>query len=164
MVQYIDKLYDWISSMENGIKVLNTALSDTEHAIYPTRRDLSACHAFIASEWGVDVPFLLQKMRNLNGSIDNFAYQLLQVTPEASLTGKYLEGDLGTCGNCSNMRARPCFPKPGTRIGDFIQPFVQYTACMRLLEVVFTHWVPGVLRKRTSFIMFMMSFIKGKHK
>lgn len=49
MVQYIDKLHDWIPSMENGIKVLNTALSDTEHAIYPTRRDLSACHAFIAS-------------------------------------------------------------------------------------------------------------------
>ena len=58
MVQYIDKLHDWIPSMENGITVLTTTLSDAEHALYLTRRDLSASRAFIASEWSVGVQFL----------------------------------------------------------------------------------------------------------
>ena len=76
MVQCIDKLHDRIPSMGNGITVLNTVLSDTKHALYSTRQDLGASRAFIASEWRVDVRFLW-KMRDLNGSIDSFAYQLL---------------------------------------------------------------------------------------
>ncbi len=80
-------------------------------------------------------------MRDLNGSIGDFAYQLLQVIPEALLTGKCLEGTWEPAEIVRVHAQDPVFHNPGTIIGDFIQPFVQYATCMLLLEVGFFHWV-----------------------
>ena len=57
MVQYIDKLHNRITSMENEIMPLNTTLFDTDYALYSTRQELSAklSRDFIAEEWSVAV-------------------------------------------------------------------------------------------------------------
>ena len=48
MVQYIDTLHDLITSIENEITTLTTALSNTEHVLYSTRQDLSVSRTFKA--------------------------------------------------------------------------------------------------------------------
>ena len=155
MVQYIDKLLDRITSMESEITALNTALSDTEHALHSTRQDLSASRAFIASEGSVDAQLLIKMMRDLNGSIDDFAYQLLQVIPEASLARKVSRAGLESLVK-SFEHARKIMTflnlayKNSATIGDFIQPLVQYALCMRLYEVIFSPWVPGMPRDKSD--------------
>jgi hypothetical protein len=155
MLQYIDKLHDRISSMESEITALNTALSDTEHALHSTRQDLSASRAFVSSEGSVDGQLLIKMMRDLNGSIDDFAYQLLQVIPEASLTRKVSRDGLENLGKSfEHARKITTFInlayKNSVTIGDFIQPFVQYALCVRLWEVVFSPWVPGMPREKSE--------------
>jgi len=155
MVQYIDKLHDRISSMENEITALNTALTDTEHALHSIRQDLSASRAFVASEGSVDAQFLIKMMRDLNGSIDDFAFQLMQAIPEAALTRKVSRDGLEGLGKTfEHARKIMTFInqayKSGVTIGDFIQPFVQYALCVRLMEVIFSPWVPGMPREKSD--------------
>jgi len=155
MVQYIEKVHERMTSMEGEITALNTALSDTEHALHSTRQDLSASRAFVSSEGSVDGQLLIKMMRDLNGSIDDFAYQLLQVIPEASLTRKVSRSGLETLGKSfEHARKITTFIslayKNSVTIGDFIQPLVQYALCMRLYEVIFTPWVPGMPREKSE--------------
>jgi len=155
MVQYIDKLHERVSSMENEITALNTALTDTEHALHSIRQDLSASRAFVASEGSVDAQFLIKMMRDLNSSIDDFAFQLMQVIPEAALTRKVSRDGLEGLGKSfEHARKITTFInqayKNSVTVGDFIQPFVQYALCMRLLEVIFSPWVPGMPREKSD--------------
>ena len=55
MAQHIDTLHDRMTSIENEILTLTTALSNTEHVLYSTRQDLSVSRTFIASRLGVDL-------------------------------------------------------------------------------------------------------------
>jgi len=155
MREHIDKLHERITSMESEIAALNTSLSDTEHALHSTRQDLSASRAFVASEGGVDAQFLIKMMRDLNSSIDDFAYELLQSIPDATLTRKVSRSGLEALVKSSDHARRIitfinlAFQKRAT-IGDFIQPFVQYALCIRLFEVVFSLWVPGMPRDKSE--------------
>jgi len=164
MVQYIEKLHDRISSMESEVTALNTALSDTEHALHSIRQDLSASRAFVASEGSVDAQFLIKMMRDLNSSIDDFAYQFLQLIPEADLTRKVSRDGLSTLLK-SFEPARKIMTflnlayKNNVTIGDFMQPFVQYALCVRLSEVVFSPWVPGMPRDKSDIFHAIYSLV-----
>lgn len=155
MLQYIDKLHDRVSSMESEITALNTTLTDTEHALHSIRQDLSASRAFVASEGSVDAQLVIKMMRDLNGSIDDFAFQLMQVIPEAALIRKVSRDGLETLGKSfEHARKITTFInqayKNNVTVGDFVQPFVQYALCMRLLEVIFSPWVPGMPREQSD--------------
>ena len=155
MLHHIDKLHERITSMESEISALNTVLSDTEHALHSTRQDLSASRAFVSSEGSVDAQFLIKMMRDLNSSIDDFAYQLLQVVPEATLTRKVSRAGLeGLVKAFEHSRKILSFInlayKNSVSVGDFIQPFVQFALCMHLSELVFTPWVPGMPRETSQ--------------
>ena len=155
MREHIDKLHERIASMESEIAALNTSLSDTEHALHSTRQDLSASRAFVASEGGVDAQFLIKMMRDLNSSIDDFAYELLQSIPEATLTRKVSRNGLEALVKSSDHARRIitfinlAYQNRAT-VGDFIQPYVQYALCIRLSEVVFSLWVPGMPRDKSE--------------
>jgi len=167
MVHYIDKLVDRVSSMENEITALNTALTDTEHALHSIRQDLSASRAVVASEGSVDAQFLIKMMRDLNSSIDDFAFQLLQVVPEAALTRKVSRDGLENLGKAfEHSRKILTFVnlayKHNVTVGDFIQPFIQYALCMRLMEVVFSPWVPGMPREKSDIFHGIYSLVHQK--
>ena len=155
MREYIGKLHERIASMESEISALNTSLSDTEHALHSTRQDLSASRAFVASEGGVDAQFLIKMMRDLNSSVDDFAYELLQNIPEATLTRKVSRSGLEALVKSSDHARRIitfinlAYQNRAT-VGDFIQLFVQYALCIRLFEVVFSLWVPGMARDKSE--------------
>src|SRR5258706_2567146 len=155
MLHHIEKLVERITSMESEITALNTVLSDTEHALHSTRQDLSASRAFVSSEGSVDAQFLIKMMRDLNGSIDDFAYQLLQVVPEATLTRRVSRAGLeGLAKAFESSRKIVSFLnlayKNSVSVGDFIQPFVQFALCIHLSEVVFAPWVPGMARETSQ--------------
>jgi hypothetical protein len=155
MLQYIDRLHERLTSMESEVTALNTALSDTEHALHSTRQDLSASRAFVASEGGVDAQFLIKMMRDLNSSIDEFAFQLMQVIPETALIRKLpRDGMENLMKSFEHSRKINTFLHLAynnrVTVGDFIQPFVQYALCMRLMEVVFSPWVPGMPREKSE--------------
>ena len=59
--------------MESETMVLTTVLSDTGHAPRSTGQGLIASRAFITSERSVAVQLVVEMMRNLNDSIDDFA-------------------------------------------------------------------------------------------
>ena len=59
--------------MESEIPVLTTALSDTGHALRSTGQGLIASRAFVTSERSVAAQLVVEMMRNLNDSIDDFA-------------------------------------------------------------------------------------------
>jgi hypothetical protein len=153
ILQYNDTLHERISSMERKVTALDTALFDTEHALRSTRQELSASQAFVASEGGVDAQFLIKMMRDLNTSIGNFAFELIEVIPETALIRKVSRDRL------ENLSLRPGYKittfldlayNNRVTVGDFIEPFVQYAICMRLLEVVFSPWVPGMPREESK--------------
>jgi len=155
MLHHIEKLVERITSMESEITALNTVLSDTEHALHSTRQDLSASRAFVSSEGSVDAQFLIKMMRDLNGSIDDFAYQLLQIVPEPTLTKRVSRNGLeGLVKAFDHSRKILSFInlayKHSVSVGDFIQPFVQFALCMHLSEVVFGPWVPGMPRETSE--------------
>jgi len=111
--------------------------------------------AVVASEGSVDAQFLIKMMRDLNSSIDDFAFQLLQVVPEAALTRKVSRDGLENLGKSfEHSRKILTFVnlayKNNVTVGDFIQPFIQYALCMRLMEVVFSPWVPGMPREKSD--------------
>lgn len=153
--QYIEKLLERVSSMESEITALTTALSDTEHALHSIRQDLSASRAFVASEGSVDGQFLIKMMRDLNGSIDDFAFQLMQVIPESSLTRAVSrDGIENLYKSFEPARGIPTFLnlayKNSVTVGDFIQPFAQYALCLRLWETIFSPWVPGMPKDKSD--------------
>ena len=155
MREYIGKLHERIGSMESEISALNTSLSDTEHALHSTRQDLSTSRAFVASEGSANNQLLIKMMRDLNGSIDDFAYQLLQRIPEATLTRKVSRSGLEALVKSSNHARRiitfiNIAYQTRATFGDFIQLFVQYALCTRLIEVVFSLWVPGMPRDKSE--------------
>ena len=155
MVQHIDKLYERIASMESENMALNTVLSDTEHALHSTRQDLIASRILVANEGSVDDQPLIKMMRDLNGFIDDFAYELLQSIPEATLTRKVSRSGLEALVRSSDHARRVMTfinlaYQNRVTVGDFIRPYVQYALCIRLFEVIFSPGVPGMPRDKSE--------------
>ena len=155
MREHIDKLHERIASMESENMALNTVLSETEHALHSTRQDLIASRILVANEGSVDDQPLIKMMRDLNGSIDDFAYELIQSIPEATLTRKVSRNGLEALVKSFDHARRIitfinlAYQNRAT-VGDFIQPFVQYALCIRLFEVIFSPWVPGMPRDKSE--------------
>ena len=176
MREYIGKLHERIGSMKSEIAALNTSLCETESTLHSTlqdlhstrqdlhstrqdlhstRQDLIASRILVASEGSVGAQFLIKMTRDLNGSIDKFAYEFLQSIPEATLTRKVSRSGLEALVNSSDhARGIITFTNIAYQnratVGDFIQLFVQYALCTRLIDVVFSLWVPGMPRDKSE--------------
>ena len=149
MREYIGKLHERIASMESEISALNTLLSNMGHALHSTSQEL------FASEGSVDGRLLIKMLRDLNGSIDDFAYELVQSIPESTLTQKVSRSGLEGLYKSFDLAKKimtfiNLAYKNSATVGDFIQLFVQYALCIRLFEVVFSPWVPGMPRENSE--------------
>jgi len=156
MRAYIEKLEDRIQSQDQEISALNTALADTEHKLDMTRQDLNASRAFVSSEGTGDAQHLIKSLRELNSSIDDFAFRLMQeVLPEAAtsraVTKHGLEGLCKAYPNASRVISfiQTAF-KAQVTVGDFVHPFICHFLCARLYDLVFTPFVPGLDRDRSQ--------------
>jgi flagellar biosynthesis chaperone FliJ len=155
MRAYIDKLEERIQSQDQEISALNTALADTEQKLDVTRGDLNASRAFVSSEGTGDAQHLIKSIRELNSSIDDFAFRMTQeVLPEAAtsrvVTKTGLEG---------LHKAYPALIKLATftntafkvqaTVGDFVHPFICNALCSWVNDLVFMPFVPGLDKERS---------------
>ncbi|KIM24673.1 hypothetical protein M408DRAFT_17529 [Serendipita vermifera MAFF 305830] len=156
MRNYIDKLEQRIQSQDHEISALNTALADTEHKLDMTRQDLNASRAFVSSEGTGDAQHLITSIKSLNSAIDDFAFRLMQeILPEAATSRVVSKAGLEGMHKAYPIADRAASFintsfKVHATIGDFVHPFICNALCIRVQELVFQPFVPGLDRERSE--------------
>lgn len=150
MKGYINRLEERIQSQDQEISALNTALADTEHKLDTTRQDLNASRAFVSSEGTADAQYLIKTLRELNSSIDDFAFRLMQeVLPDSATAKVVSKAGLEGLGQHYHGAAKIttflniAYQRQVT-VADFIHPFVCYAVCSRVRDLVFSPFAPGL--------------------
>ncbi|KAG8820041.1 hypothetical protein FRC18_011855 [Serendipita sp. 400] len=153
---YIDKLEERIQSQDQEISALNTALADTEHKLDTTRQDLNASRAFVSSEGTADAQHLIKGLRELNSAIDDFAFRFMQeVLPDSATSKEVSKDGLEGLGKSFHGAAKIstfiniAYARKAC-VGDFIHPFICYALCIRLIELVYDPFVPGMNKEESS--------------
>jgi uncharacterized coiled-coil protein SlyX len=165
MKNYIDKLEERIQSQDQEISALNTALADAEHKLDLTRQDLNASRAFVSSEGTADAQHLIKSLREINSTIDDFAFRVMQeILPDSATSKQVTKSGLEGLGknfqgaHKFNTFLNVAFHKNVT-VGDFVHPFLCYAMCYRLLELVFRPFVPGLAHQDSEIFEMIYSMV-----